>query len=70
MKKTISHTWERGESMYDAINDISGEFSDEMINFEDKNACFSDKTKITITIEEIGVLKSKKYRKTGQGETK
>ena len=62
MKKIISHTWKKGETMYDAIQDISGEFSDEMCNFEDKDACFSDKTKITIIIEEIGLLRNKSQK--------
>lgn len=51
--------------MYDAIQDIVGEFSDEMCNFEDKDACFSDKTKVTITIEEIGALKEKSQKRVG-----
>ena len=57
--------------MYDAIQDITGEFSDEMCNFEDVDACFSDKTKITIVIEEIGLLKNKSQKlKTNKKETK
>lgn len=53
LKKKIAYNFKKGEDIYLSIQDIVGKFTDEMTNFEDKDACFSDKTKITILIEEI-----------------